>query len=389
MGHASTVLQIHGSCQYCPTDPWVLFTDSSKYAYGSVLRIGFVIVEDGTHLRKPGDHRHINLAELDALVTGLQLVEKYIRALSWASRLPLTICCDNSSAVSWVTRNLQKHRRAVGGLNATLVENRLRVLRETATALRLDITVVHVDSASNIADPLSRIPKYCVPRDVGPSLPTHSCLTAFLGSLSVQPERDAQGRLVVHDKQLLTGLARALHQHEGSPALHDRLRELVVFPALRAFCRDFVRSCPTCSTTRRLRVRLPCQQQWMLAYLIGPRLGPRASPCFSPWVGVHMDIVGPYKEYELYGVTLVDNFSGYLLTRVTKSMPTAQVTFASLRSVFECFNTVPRRVYHDGGSQFTSAEFLSTLNWMRASSVPSPVESSWSNGKVERAHRVQ
>ncbi|KAF4646415.1 hypothetical protein FOL47_006352, partial [Perkinsus chesapeaki] len=158
------------------------------------------------------------------------------------------------------------------------------------------------------------------------------------------PERDAQGRLVVHDKQLLTGLARALHQHEGSPALHDRLRELVVFPALRAFCRDFVRSCPTCSTSK---VTVSA------AVDAGLSDRPELPRAFSPWVGVHMDIVGPYKEYELYVVTLVDNFSGYLLTRDTKSMPTAQVTSALLRSVFECFNTVPRRVYHDGGSQFT------------------------------------
>ncbi|KAF4679104.1 hypothetical protein FOZ60_015490 [Perkinsus olseni] len=103
---------------------------------------------------------------------------------------------------------------------------------------------------------------------------------------------------------------------------------------------------------------------------------------------VHMDIVGPYKEYELYVVTLVDNFSGYLLTRATKSMPTSKVASALLRTVFECFNTVARTVYHDGGSQFTSAEFLSRMNWMHASSVPSSVASSWVNGKVERVHRV-
>ncbi|KAF4704861.1 hypothetical protein FOZ63_027328, partial [Perkinsus olseni] len=368
-----------GAWKYCPSDPWLLFTDSSQHAYGSVLKIGPIVVEDSTHLRKPGDRRHINLAELDALVRGLQLVEKYIRALSWTTRLPLTICCDNSSAVSWVTRHLQKHWRAVGGLNATLVENRLRVLRDTATALRLDITVRHVDSASNIADPLSRIPRYCILRPVDLPASSTDCLPAFLGDQSTAPPRDAHGRLILTDKRALTVLAQALHHHEGSPALHDRLRELVSYPALRAFCRDFVRSCPTCSLSK---VTVSAAVDAGLADR------PELPRTHSPWVGVHMDIVGPYKEYELYVVTLVDNFSGYLLTRVTKSMPTSQVASALLRTVFECFNTVPRTVYHDGGSQFTSAEFLSTLNWMHASSVPSPVASSWVNGKVERVHRV-
>ncbi|KAF4701613.1 hypothetical protein FOZ63_018686, partial [Perkinsus olseni] len=131
---------VGGSWQYSSLDPWSLFTDSSRHAYGAVLRIGPVLVEDATYLRRAGDRRHINLAELDALIKGLQLVDRYRRALSLHSRLPLTIFCDNTSAVAWVTRHLEQHWRSVAGLHATLVENRLRTLRDMLDEMQIDLT---------------------------------------------------------------------------------------------------------------------------------------------------------------------------------------------------------------------------------------------------------
>ncbi|KAF4722770.1 hypothetical protein FOZ63_025105 [Perkinsus olseni] len=366
---------VGGQWQYNLAGPWRLFTDSSQHAYGTVLCIGGVTVEDATHLRRVGDRRHINLAELDALVRGLQLVDKYIRALRWTSRLPLTICCDNRSAVSWVTRHLAKHWRSVAGLHSTLVENRLRTLRDITQALRLDITVEYVESGRNLADPLSRIPSYCHPRNFA----VPAAASALLVPPPADRTRDADGRVVLTTADALRPLADALHDHEGSQSLYGRLRELVSFPNLREYCRSFVRDCPAC---RLGKVTVSAAVE---AGLHRPTPTPRA---VEPWQGVHMDIVGPYKDHDLFITTLVDNFSGYLLVRVSRSTPTAQVAASLFRDVFERFNTLPVTVYHDGGSQFLAAEFLAALRWAGSVGCRSPVASSWTNGKVERVHRV-
>jgi len=58
---------VGGIWKFNPDDPWILYTDSSSIAYGTVLQIGEVVVEDYTKLRKKGDLKHINSSELIAV----------------------------------------------------------------------------------------------------------------------------------------------------------------------------------------------------------------------------------------------------------------------------------------------------------------------------------
>ncbi|KAF4711014.1 hypothetical protein FOZ63_019905, partial [Perkinsus olseni] len=186
-------------------------------------------------------------------------------------------------------------------LHATLVENRLRTLRDMLDEMQIDLTVTLIPSERNLADPLSRPPLYCLLPSAAPpavALPAAPALEPF--------PRDDDGRVVLTSRADFLVLARALHDHEGSQSLYGRLRDLVSFPDLREHCRAFVRDCPSCSVGRvTVSAAVECG-------LADRPVVPRAS---EPWESVHMDIAGPYKNQELYVTTLVDNFSGYLVTK--------------------------------------------------------------------------
>lgn len=64
---------VTGFWSFNKSHQWKLYTDASKYALGAVLVVGNVYVEDATWLRKAGDCRHINVAELDAVLKGVGL----------------------------------------------------------------------------------------------------------------------------------------------------------------------------------------------------------------------------------------------------------------------------------------------------------------------------
>ena len=56
---------------------WCLWCDASDLAYGVALESDGSIIEDGCWLRPPEDKRHINLAELEAVIKGLSLAAKW------------------------------------------------------------------------------------------------------------------------------------------------------------------------------------------------------------------------------------------------------------------------------------------------------------------------
>ena len=57
---------------------WHLWCDASDLAYGVPLESDGSIIEDECWLRPPEDKRHINLAELEAVIKGLSLTIKWM-----------------------------------------------------------------------------------------------------------------------------------------------------------------------------------------------------------------------------------------------------------------------------------------------------------------------
>ena len=131
----------------------VIWCDASSLALGVVLEVGGSVVEDAAWLRKKHDCSHINVAELDALVKGVNL------AVKWGLE-GITVMTDSSTVYGWVTLTLSGERRVkTKGAEEVLIKRRLGALKALVDELGLSLRLVQVPSGRNKADELTRVKK--------------------------------------------------------------------------------------------------------------------------------------------------------------------------------------------------------------------------------------
>ena len=136
-----------------PESPITIWADASSLAIGVRLEIDGEIVEDAAWLRPESDSAHINRAELDAVIRGINL------ALRWGPR-EIRVLSDSATVCGWMKSLIQKsHNVRTRSLGEILIRRRLDTLREIIEEEKLVITVNYVRSADNLADDLTRVPK--------------------------------------------------------------------------------------------------------------------------------------------------------------------------------------------------------------------------------------
>jgi len=112
-----------------------LWCDASSLAIGVCLDIDGTTVEDASWLRKVDDAAHINLAELEAVVKGLNL------AVLWAIK-EVDIRTDSATVFGWLRSLLEKDRPVkVHGLGEALTRRRLAIIADTITECGLAASV--------------------------------------------------------------------------------------------------------------------------------------------------------------------------------------------------------------------------------------------------------
>jgi hypothetical protein len=130
-----------------------VWCDKSSLVIRVSLEIGGAIVEDASWLRKENDPAHINLAELDAVVKGINL------ALKWEVK-ELEVRTDSATVFGWLKSILTNERRIkTRGLGEALVIRRLSLVKTIVEEYGLKMTVVFVNSSSNIVDRFTRVPR--------------------------------------------------------------------------------------------------------------------------------------------------------------------------------------------------------------------------------------
>ena len=110
-----------------------------------------------------------------------------------------------------------------------------------------------------------------------------------------------------------------------------------------------------------------------------------------PFQKVFLDILGPFQTDPLpmlYVVTLVDCYSRFAICEPTILTPTSKDVITALRKVYELFHSLPDVIRMDRGTQFTSDDFCRTAIALQSRIEESPVDTSWTNGRVERLHRI-
>ena len=314
----------------------VVWVDASSIALGAVLEVEGEVVEDASWLRKSTDS-HINLAELDAVVRGVNL------AVAWKMKR-FTLVTDSRTVYHWLSDTLSgKARLKTKAASELLIRRRLETIKNIVTEYGLDVKVKSVPSAENRADVLTRVSKRWLS-----SADTQQAVCA--GAVM---EADI---VAVHETSGHPGIGRTLH-------LCRRLDPSVT----RKQVQQVVRQCQACQSID------PAPQRWQHGTLSVEK----------NWDRVSMDICHVNGEHYL---TLVDcGPSRYAIWRKLRRQDTASVV-AQLEAVF-LERCAPRELLTDNYTSFRSVTFLEFIGrWgatvrYRAAHVPS------GNGISERNHR--
>ena len=130
-----------------------VWTDASSLAAGVVLELpDGSVIEDACWLRK-NESTHINMAELDAAIRGINL------AVAWNMRV-IDLRTDSAAVHRWLSDALTgRARLRTKAHGEMLIRRRVDTVCQLAAEFNLSLTVVLVRSAENHADALTRVPK--------------------------------------------------------------------------------------------------------------------------------------------------------------------------------------------------------------------------------------
>ncbi|XP_065675760.1 uncharacterized protein LOC136091968 [Hydra vulgaris] len=144
---------VHGSWNVKNISEATVWCDASSLAVGIVLEVAGEIVEDCSWLRKQDDTAHINLAELEAVIKGINLATK------WGFEC-INIKCDSATVVGWLRSLIIGDKPVrVHGLGEPLVRRRLSLIEDLVKECNIKLKLFLVKSAENKADALTRVPQ--------------------------------------------------------------------------------------------------------------------------------------------------------------------------------------------------------------------------------------
>ena len=139
---------------------WVIATDASSLAMGAVVTTidhryykksaQTQIFEDHAWLVKTS-HTHIHVSELQAVIQGISVFQKYSRAQD-----QVTILVDNESARLWLENFLNDNNIQPTGIHQVLIVRRLEILRVLLSPYQ--VIIERVNTTDNPADALTRVP---------------------------------------------------------------------------------------------------------------------------------------------------------------------------------------------------------------------------------------
>lgn len=130
-----------------------VWCDASDIGMGVLVEIDGVAVEDMSWMRKKDDYTHINVAELEAVLKGINLGVKW-------GLTTITIRTDSATVFGWIQMTLSEEKKVkTRGAAEILVKRRLGILKSMIHELGLTVMVQFVKSEANKADVLTRVKK--------------------------------------------------------------------------------------------------------------------------------------------------------------------------------------------------------------------------------------
>ena len=284
-----------------PDAVWTIWCDASDVAKATAAEVNGNIVEDRSWLRSTKDKKHINVAELEALLKGLGL------ASDWNAR-NVRLKTDSKTVYGWVSSVVNNVQRVkISGLYALLVERRLSLIEDIIATSGIAVTLEWIPSAENKADQLSRVPQPYLDCYKKLKLSVEAPVVAAVASISivgpvtlveiqdaqmtcpviqdlvkslesdcpvtVAEFKNVQSQLVMEDGMVMRCVKLPVDGEVSVPVIPLSLRDRVVaiahetsghgswetsyqmlrarcyFPRIASACRDFVKSCSQCSAS--------------------------------------------------------------------------------------------------------------------------------------------
>ena len=146
-----------------------VWVDASSLATGVSLVYDGAVVEDACWLRPAKDSQHINLAELDAVIKGINL------AILWKTTT-LYLFTNSACVHKWISDAFtSKARVRTKAASEMLIRRRLYTIIKLVKEYALSMNVSLVKSGQNQADRLTRVPQRwldAIKRNTGPVQPT-------------------------------------------------------------------------------------------------------------------------------------------------------------------------------------------------------------------------
>ncbi|XP_047144620.1 uncharacterized protein LOC124818134 [Hydra vulgaris] len=135
-----------------PNASLTVWCDASLLANRVMITQSDRKTEDATWLRPKSDAMHINVAELDACIEGLNV------ALKW-NPINVSIKTDFHSVFSWLNFELTRDKPVkCAGQCEMLIRRRLQIFEKLVEDYVINVTVTLVPTTKNIADELTRVP---------------------------------------------------------------------------------------------------------------------------------------------------------------------------------------------------------------------------------------
>lgn len=220
-------------------DRAVVWTDASSIAYGVVIETeDGAVAEDACWLRRE-DTAHINMAELDAMVRGVNL------AIVWGMKT-VQLKTDSATVHRWVEDALTgRARLRTKAQGEMLIRRRIDLIRQLQEELGISLSVQLVPSAENRADVLTRVPSDWLR---GGDAKQEEIMPMIGNAPSVAPVTAVAATAT--EQNLLSSIART-HQDAGHPGVRRTLyfaRREINRSVTRKMAQLVVRQCQICQS---------------------------------------------------------------------------------------------------------------------------------------------
>ena len=211
-----------------------VWVDASSLALGIVIEVDGNVVEDASWLRSEDSSSHINMAELDAVIKGVNA------ALAWKLK-KLHVRTDSLAVYHWISNALSgKVRLKTEASSEMLIRRRVDTIEALVDEYGLILDIELVRSECNRADALTRVAQKWLGKPNGCDKPIVTVCGGAIESLSDETIAS------IHEETGHHGIKRTLYfSRKVSPAV------------TRRDVRRVVKACQVCQSIDPAPVKWP------------------------------------------------------------------------------------------------------------------------------------